>query len=306
MRNTVINELERMAETDERLVLMTGDLGYGVLDSFSKKFPTRFFNVGIAEAVMTSAAAGIALEGNIVFTYSIGNFNTLRCIEQLRNDVCYPEANVKVLSVGAGFAYGQLGMSHHSTEDIAMMRVLPHMRVYVPCDPEEAVAALHDAVATSGPCYIRLAKRGEPNLYEKLADFQITSLQTLREGTEIAFLGCGPLMSEVQHAADLLATEGISVGVYSVPCVKPLDKTVINALSKKVHLLVTVEEHQDIGGLGGAVAETISTLRDSHAPLLRLGLRDEYTSIVGSHDYLCARYGLSADGIAQQVREALQ
>ena len=305
MRNTVINELTRMAQTDDRMVLITGDLGYSVLEGFEKNFPERYINAGIAEDGMTSVAAGIALSGKIVFTYSIGNFNTLRCMEQLRNDVCYHQANVKVLSVGGGFSYGQLGMSHHSTEDIAMMRELPHMRVYVPADPEEAVAALHDAVAYSGPCYIRIAKRGEPNLYAKGSSYDVTQIHELRAGTDVCLLGCGPMLGEVCKAADLLYAKGISTAVYSVPCIKPLDTASIKELATRVELLVTVEEHQNIGGLGGAVAETVSALRGIRAPLLRLGLNDEFTSIVGSHDYLCEQYGLSGRCIAARVREAL-
>ena len=145
MRNTAIQEIERLAEQDMRICLMTGDLGYGVLESFAKKFPERYFNMGISEQSMTAAAAGMALCGSIVFTYSIGNFNTLRCIEQIRNDICYHNANVKIISVGSGFSYGQLGMSHHATEDVAMLRALPNMRVFVPADPEEALLAVNYA-----------------------------------------------------------------------------------------------------------------------------------------------------------------
>lgn len=306
MRNTLINELTRMAETDQRLVLITGDLGYGVLDSFAQKFPSRFLNVGISEQAMTSIAAGVAMEGSIVFTYSIGNFNTLRCIEQLRNDVCYHETNVKVLSVGSGFAYGQLGMSHHATEDIAMMRALPHMRVYTPADPEEAVTALHDAVKSTGPCYIRLAKSGEPNLYIKPDNFDVTKIQKLISGRDVSFLGCGPLLGEVLKAAELLESSGISTGVYSVPCVKPLDTETIISVARHTRLIVTVEEHQVIGGLGSAVAETICEMSDMKASLLRIGLNEEFTSIVGSHEFLCKYYGLTAKQIAKRVRERLR
>lgn len=306
MRNVVINEIERMAETDERIAVMTADLGYSVLETFAEQFPKRFYNVGISEQLMASAAAGIALSGSVVFTYSIGNFVTLRCIEQIRNDICYHNANVKIIAVGGGFSYGQLGMSHHATEDIAMLRALPNMRVLTPADPEEARAAVRYAVQKEGPCYIRLARRGEPVLYAKAEEYYAEKIQTVREGEKAALLLSGPLLKEGIKAAGLLAEEGINAGVYSVPCIKPLDVETLRQLSEKYPLLLTAEEHATAGGLGGAVAEVIAGLSGARARLIRLGLQDTFTSIVGSHDYLCDYYGLSGEKIAQTVREALK
>lgn len=306
MRNTVIKEIEALAAKDERIAVITGDLGYNVLDHFMEHFPQRFFNVGIAEQVMTSAAAGMALSGNVVFTYSIGNFATLRCIEQIRNDVCYHNANVKIIAVGGGFSYGQLGMSHHATEDIAMMRVLPNMRVFVPADPEEAANAVRCAVTEEGPCYIRLAHGHDPILYSKPDGFCVNQIQTVFTGKEVALLACGPLLREVIEAAKCLNEKGISASVYSVPCVKPLEFAKIQQIAMNRHLIVTVEEHQVAGGLGGAVAEVLSGLPSSGTRLCRLGLKDEYTSIVGSHEYLCDYYGVSCMKIADFVCDALR
>lgn len=162
MRNHVIDRITEMAEENDRIMLLCADLGYNVVNKYMEKFPDRFVNVGIAEQNMASVAAGLALEGNIVFTYSIGNFPTLRCIEQIRNDICYHNVDVKILAVGGGFAYGDLGMSHHATEDIAMMKALPNMRVYVPADDVEAVACLEEAISIKGPAYIRMARGKEP------------------------------------------------------------------------------------------------------------------------------------------------
>ena len=159
MRNTFINELEKLAVVDPSIYLLTGDLGFGVLNSFSENLPKQFINVGISEQNMTAVAAGLALEGNAVYTYSIGNFPSLRCLEQIRNDICYPNANVKIISVGAGLSYGQLGMSHHATEDMAIMRALPNMRVFSPADPQEAIAVLKEVSQVPGPAYIRLEKQ---------------------------------------------------------------------------------------------------------------------------------------------------
>lgn len=305
MRNTVIDEIEKLAADDSRIMVVTADLGYDVLEGFAERFPARFFNVGISEQLMTSAAVGMALSGNIVFTYSIGNFATLRCIEQIRNDVCYHDANVKIIAVGGGFAYGQLGMSHHMTEDIAMMRTLPNMRVLVPADPEEALACVKYAVQTDGPCYIRLARRGEPVLYKKASSFDIAKIQPAVTGDAAALLVCGPLLKNAIEAAEKLKAGGIFVSVYSVPCIKPIDSTMICTLADKHPLLVTIEEHQISGGLGGTVAEIVSEIAGTRSRVYRMGLQDEYTSIVGSHEYLCDHYGLSAEKIAAAVSSML-
>lgn len=300
MRNAFIDEMERLAACDERIAVVTADLGYSVMESFAKRYPSRFFNVGISEQIMTSAAAGIALSGHIVFTYSIGNFATLRCIEQIRNDVCYHHANVKIVAVGGGFAYGQLGMSHHATEDISMMRSLPNMCVLTPADPQEARAAVQFAVERDGPCYIRLARSGEKVLYEKPEAFDICRIHSLREGKDVALLLCGPLLKEGIKAAELLEKEGVSSGVYDVSCVKPLDCERVRRLAAKYPLLITAEEQVISGGLGGAIAEVLCDI-PRHARLRRLGLNDEYTAVVGSHEYLCEIYGLSAEKICATV-----
>lgn len=304
MRNTVIDAITLMAETNDRIAIVTADLGYSVLEKFANRFPERCYNVGICEQAMTSIAAGMALSGEIVFTYSIGNFATLRCIEQIRNDVCYHNANVKILAVGGGVSYGQLGMSHHSTEDIAMMRALPNMRVLTPADPEEALEAVKFAVQQNGPCYIRLARRGEPVLYKKTERFDITEIHEILPGTRVAILGCGPISSEVKSACALLKKSGIDASAYSVSCIKPLDKKTLEKMSTMFELIVTVEEHQISGGLGGAVAEALCDLTDIRQ--MHLGIPDEFPHIVGNHDYLCEYYGLSAQKIADKIVSVLR
>lgn len=299
MRNAAIDALTKMAETDDRITFVTADLGYSVLEDFAEKFPERFFNVGICEQAMSSVAAGLALSGEIVFTYSIGNFATLRCIEQIRNDICYHNANVKIIAVGGGVSYGQLGMSHHATEDIAMMRALPNMRVLTPADPEEALAAAQYAVQTEGPCYIRLARRGEPVLYPKAGAIDVTKVQTVIQGKQVAVIGCGPIVAEVKKACETLRHRGIEAGAYSVPCVSPLDRDAVRTIARQADWVVTVEEHQITGGLGSAVAEALCDLPDVRQ--LPMGIPDEYPHIVGSHEYLCDYYGLRADKIAEKI-----
>lgn len=308
MRNHVIAELTRIAHTDSRIMLAVADLGFSVVEGFQKEFPNRFINVGIAEQNLTSVAAGLALEGNEVFTYSIGNFPTLRCIEQIRNMVCYHHANVKILAVGGGFAYGSLGMTHHATEDIAMMRALPNMKVFVPADAIEAVSCLHEICKYDGPCYLRMARGREPNIHDEIDSTTIDVTQLLpiiKNGNDVCILACGTILSEAVKLQYLLSDSGISSSVYSVPSIKPIDEKNIKNLAKKSRLIVTMEEHNIVGGLGGAIAEVLSDL-GSHAPLLRFGLQDTFTSKVGNQDYLRDYYGMSANRIYPSIVQFLK
>lgn len=306
MRNHVIDKITELAETDERIMIVNGDLGFGVLEKFRDKFPDRYFNVGIAEQNMTSVAAGLALEGNLVFTYSIGNFPTLRCIEQIRNDICYHNANVKVLAVGGGFPYGDLGMTHHATEDIAMMRALPNMKVFVPADAVEATACLAEACSFEGPAYIRMARGKEPEQHDKKEKLDIRKIIDIKgNGKTVAVLTTGTVLSEAVKLVDILKRRNIEIHVYSCPCVKPLDSENIIALSKESSLLVTMEDHNIKGGFGGAVAECLSEIKGPHSPLLRIGLPDVYTSVVGNQDYLRDYYGISAVKAAEKIESVL-
>ena len=182
MRTAFIQTLVQIAERDERVWLLVGDLGFGVVTPFVERFPQRFVNAGVAEQNMTGMAAGVALRGKVVFTYSIANFPTLRCVEQIRNDVCYHNADVKIVCVGGGLAYGAVGVTHHATEDIAILRALPNMTVVAPGDPIEAGLATRAVVNWPGPCYLRLGRAGEPHIHQPDADFQIGKAITVREG----------------------------------------------------------------------------------------------------------------------------
>ena len=305
MRNEVIAELTQLAEKDERIMVATADLGFNVLNVFSDKFPERYINVGIAEQNLTSIAAGVALEGNMVFTYSIGNFPTLRCIEQIRNLVCYHNANVKILAVGGGFAYGSLGMTHHATEDIAMMRSLPHMNVYVPGDAIEAVKCLHDLYSYDGPAYLRMA-RGKEECVHKNADFNVKKIiGVAQDGFDVCIFSAGTILTEAVKLQKMLSEKGILSSVFSVPMIKPIDSLSIIKIAQKSRMIVTMEEHNIIGGLGGAISEVISSL-PKHAPLLRLGLQDTFTSEVGSQTYLRDYYKVSATKAYKIILEALR
>lgn len=304
MRDSFTARLEHLAANDPRIFLITGDLGFGVLDKFETRFPGQFLNAGVAEQNMTGLATGIAMEGRIVFTYSIGNFPTLRCLEQIRNDAAYHEANVKVVAIGGGFSYGALGMSHHATEDLAIMRAIGVPVVAPGCD-WEAAEAVNALIETPGTCYLRLDRASAGSTGNVGERFGLGQARTLRTGEEVTLISTGGILSEVLKAADTLSAErGISCRVLSMHTVQPLDVNAVVAAARETGGIVTVEEHTVVGGLGGAVAE--ACLESGVVPrnFARVGLRHGFTSIVGCQEYLRVKYGLdwrSIMSVAEQV-----
>ncbi len=304
MRDTFVRTLLALAKEDPNIELMTGDLGFGVLKPFWEQLPDQFVNAGIAEQNMTAAAAGMALAGKTVFTYSIGNFPTLRCLEQIRNDCAYHNANVKIVCIGGGFVYGALGMSHQATEDIAVMRALPGVAVLCPGDPAEAEAATKAIAAWPGTCYLRLGRGGEMRIHDRIEDFQIGKAIQLHDGQRVAIFSTGAIVEEVAGAETILAEHGIHPAVYTFPTVKPIDRDVIARCAADFDLVVTVEEHNLAGGFGSAVAEVMAEL-PAHRRLLRVGIHDTYCALVGDQKYLRSQFRLDAAGIAAQILEVL-
>lgn len=304
MRDSFVRTLLTLAQGDPNIELLTGDLGFGVLRPFWEALPDQFLNVGIAEQNMISMAAGMALEGKTVFVYSIGNFPTMRCLEQIRNDCAYPGANVKIVCVGAGFAYGALGMSHHATEDLAVMRALPGVTVFSPADRTEAEAVARAAVKTPGTCYIRLGRGGEAPIHTAALPGPITGLQSVQPGSGVTLLATGDLAQEAVLAAKLLKKKGLTPAVYTVPTVCPIDGRTVLECACNSSLIVTCEEHDVRGGLGTAVAELLAQ-HSTGAKLVRLGIPEEYCSYVGTQQCLRHRYGLTGEQIARRIEEAL-
>lgn len=306
MRDAFVRSLMEIASLDRNVMLLTGDLGFGVLNDFAEKFPRQYLNVGVAEQNMTGLATGMSLEGKTVFTYSIGNFPTLRCIEQIRNDVCYHKANVKIVCVGGGFCYGAVGMSHHATEDLAIMRVLPNMKVIAPGDTIEAAWATKVVYETDGPAYLRLGRGDGAKIHKSDKGFKLGRAVPIFQGGDIAFLATGEILNDVVRAYELLKLKGISTSIYSIHSLKPFDRDLIQNIAETSKLIVTVEEHSIIGGLGGATAEVLAEHHGHKAPLLRIGLNDCFSSEVGDQNYLRRFYGISSENIADRVQKALE
>lgn len=307
MRSAFIKALVELAERDPRIVLIVGDLGFGLVEPFAARFPSRFINAGVAEQNMTGIAAGMALSGAVVFTYSIANFPTLRCLEQIRNDVCYHNANVKIVSVGAGLAYGALGASHHSTEDIAVMRTLPNMTVVSPADPLQAEMATQAIAAASGPAYLRLGRSGEPVVHEGPVAFRVGKAIQVVNGDDATLIATGAMVhAAVQAARALMRSGGIHARVLSMHTIKPLDESAIVSAMQETAAIVTIEEHSITGGLGSAVAEVLAERSTRPVPFKRLALPSEFVSTVGSQSHLKDMYSLSVRGVVDATLGVLE
>ena len=300
MRDAFINSLTELAENDKDIILLTGDLGFGVFEEFETRFPGQYFNVGIAEQNMMGLAAGLSLEGKKVVAYSIGNFASLRCLEQIRNDACYHDANITVVASGGGFSYGSLGMSHHTTEDLAILRALPNMVVVAPCTKNEAKEATKQLVSTKGVGYLRLDKTAAEEV--ALAQpFSIGKSRIFREGTDLTLIATGGILEEAVLAAKELEQFGLDVKILGIHTVKPIDKEEILKSALETGGLVVIEEHNKDGGLGSAVAEVCMDHAVLPNKFLRIGLNNTFSSIVGSQHYLRAQYEIDHKAIVSSV-----
>lgn len=297
--------MTRLAQADERIVLLSGDIGNRLFDGFKAQAPERFLNCGVAEANMTGVAAGMAIQGLRPFTYTITPFVTTRCLEQIRVDVCYHRLPVTIVGVGGGISYASLGATHHACEDIAFLRALPEMQVICPADALEVEAALEAVLTQNAPAYIRLGKKGEPQLHAQRPDFAIGKALRLFAGEEVCILACGTHCAQAVEARDQLAGEGIHAEVYSFHTVKPLDLACLEDVFQRFRLVVTVEEHSLIGGFGAAVAEWVADTRPA-ARLLRVGTPDVFPHTAVTRKQLWQDWRLDAGQLAARIRVALQ
>lgn len=283
------------------IVAVEADLsGSTTTNKLGEAYPDRFFNAGIAEQNMTNVAAGLATTGRIAFTGSFAIFGTGRAYEQIRNTVCYNKLNVKIAPTHAGVTVGPDGGSHQMVEDIALMRVLPNMRVFVPADYRSAKAAIRLAAETEGPVYVRLGRASVEDVYTDGVDLTLGEAHILREGTDVTLAACGIEVAEALKAADLLSAEGISAEVIDVWCVKPLDVDTLVASVSKTGRIVTCEEHSVFGGLGSAISEVLSEVRPTITR--RIGMADTFGTS-GEPAELVTYFGLDTHSIVEAARE---
>lgn len=301
MRNAYISTLYDLAKDNQQILALVSDNGAIVYDKYRRDFPDRFLNFGISEANMISVAAGLASCGKIPFAYTISCFITMRAFEQIRNDVCLQKMNVKLVGIGAGFVYSNLGPTHHDTTDIALMRSLPNMTIFSPCDSLEAGKATIAAAGIKGPVYIRLATGGSPVIYEEDYDFNVGQGVTLREGSDITIISTGCIVHEALRAVEELKKSGISARVINIHTIKPIDKEIILKAAYDTQAILTVEEHTIFGGLGSLVAEVLLEESPVSVSFKRLGLDNAFPSGYGSYQDMKEMNGLSKNDI---VREA--
>lgn len=306
MRKAFNEELLSAARRDRRIHMVLADIGYGEIEPFAAEFPDRFINCGVAEQNMTGVACGVAMAGNIAITYSIANFPTLRCLEQIRNDVCYHHANVKIVIIGGGMAYGPLGISHHSTEDLAIMRALPNMVCIAPSDLYEARAAVHAMLAYDGPVYYRCGYKGEKDIHSGPVTFEIGKSLRVCDGRALAILFTGTIGYACKLAAEALQKRGVGIRLVSMHTIKPIDREAIVAAARDCGAILTVEEHNVCGGFGSAVAEVLMDEGAGGIRFRRLALPDVNVSKIGSQDWLRTQYGMDVAGIVRAAEAVLQ
>ena len=301
MRNAFAATITELAAHDERIVLLSGDIGNRLFDKYRAQFPARFYNCGVAEQNMTGMAAGLALCGLRPFTYTITPFATTRAIEQIRVDICYHDVPVVIVGTGSGLSYASLGPTHHSCEDVGILRCFPNLTVLCPADAMEVGPAMKAALALPGPVYIRLGKKGEPTIHEKPPKLEVGRGLVMREGTDVCLLGMGTMTATALEAARLLAADEISARVVSMHTVKPLDDGFLRDAFERYRVVAVVEEHSVIGGLGGAVAEWLAARGPRRGVLEAIGTPDAFISAAGSQRWMRERCGLTPRAVADRV-----
>jgi transketolase len=304
MRKVAINAVYDLAKRDSRVVFIGSDLGAGVLDEMRRAMPERFFMEGVSEAHVIGMAAGLGMNGFIPYINTIATFLTRRCYEQIAIDLCLHQIPARLIASGGGTVYAPLGPTHMAVEDLAILRALPNMAIVAPVDAEEMARLMDASLAWPGPLYIRVAKGGDPIVSRADLPFAIGKAIAMRASGEVCFVSTGIATTRALAAADLLAAAGVACGLLHVHTVKPIDAAAILDAARDAELVVTVEEHTRIGGLGSAVAETLADdgmLR----PLLRLGLPDTFSHDYGNQDHVLALAGLTPEGIAASVHGRL-
>lgn len=305
MREAFAKQLYSLAKKDKNIFFITGDLGFGVFDNFAKKFPKQYLNVGVAEQNMIGIATGLGLEGKKVFVYSIANFATFRCLEQIRNDAAYHNINLTIVSSGGGFTYGSLGMSHHATEDIAIMRALPNTIVSVPSSAWETKFATRKLASIKGLCYLRIEKGGLKKPPFKNSKFHLGKSILYYKGKDITFIVAGSILEECLSVAERLKQNGFSARVLSMHTIKPIDETEIKKAAKETGIIITVEEHNESGGLGGAVAEVIAK-SNIDCMFDMVAINNKFSSVVGDQSYLRKIYKINAESIYSKSKKLLK
>lgn len=305
MRNAFAKTITQLALEDPRIVLLSGDIGNRLFDDFKARCPDRFYNCGVAEANMVGMAAGLAMSGLRPVCYTITPFVTYRTLEQIRVDVCYHHVPVVIVGTGSGLSYASLGATHHSCEEMGMLRLLPGLKILAPADSHEVAAGLRAAFRQADPLYMRIGKKGEPLLHAAEPVFEIGKAIRLRPGRDVCLISTGTMLGAALQTAELLEESQISAEVVSFHTIKPADVDYLHRAFAEFKLIATMEEHSILGGLGGLVAEWLSDQPKPRGRLLRFGTRDEFLHETCEQEEARAFFGLTAESMAGRIRGAL-
>lgn len=301
MRDTFVRTLIKKARKDDRIWVVSPDMGFSVFEDFIKEFPDRFINVGIAEQNAVNIASGLALSGKIPYVYSIIPFVTMRCFEQVRVNLAYMNTNVRLVGVGAGLTYGPAGTTHHAIEDISIMRSLPNMTVCCPCDPVETEKIVEQSIDYKGPMYIRLIKNREANIHADNKEITIGNPEILSEGDDLTIISTSSMVQTVVDISKELRPS-INIKVVDIHTIKPIDKNAIVDLISNEKPLLVMEEHNIIGGLGSTIAEIVAE-SPYNPKFKRIGIEDLYTHHIGSQDFLKKQLKLDKNSLVQQIQD---
>jgi transketolase len=306
MRNAFADEITKLALIDQRIILLSGDIGNRLFDNFKKLFPNRFYNCGVAESNMASMAAGLAKNGLIPITYTITPFNTIRCLEQIKIDICYHNLPVIIVGVGAGLSYGSLGGTHHACDDISLLRALPNINVVCPADAIEVRSLLNQVIKLNKPTYLRMGKKGEPLIHNNPINLKIGKAIEVKNGKDICIISTGNMVYESIKSANLLDNENINAKVINMHTVKPLDEDLLKDLCNSFSLLISIEEHSIIGGLGSSIAEWLIDNNIKNTSLFRIALPDKFIHPIGSQSYLREKLGLTDKKLTLKILNYLK
>jgi transketolase len=305
MRNAFARAVTDVAGLNRDLVLLAGDIGNRLFDEYKRDYADRFYNCGVAEAGMTGLAAGLASSGLQPITYTITPFNTIRCLEQIRVDICYPDLPVIIVGTGAGLSYASLGSTHHSLEDICCMRMLPNMHVICPADSLEVRMAVIKSLELGRPCYIRLGKKGEPDIHKKEPPFIIGKALPIINGNDVALLSVGNMAGVAIEVEGILSQKGLSVELVSMHTIKPLDQEYLEYAYHKFKLLVVLEEHGLVGGSGSAILEWAHMNRKDARKFLLINTPDQFLTAIGNQTQARMTLKLDAESISEAILECI-
>ncbi len=300
MRDRFVKDITRIANKNKKIVILAGDIGYKLFDNFIKKYPNRFFNCGVAEANMTTTAAGLAIKGFIPITYTIATFNVYKTIEQIKLDICYNNQKVIIVGVGAGLNYADLGATHHATEDISLLRSIPNLNIVCPADALELSALLPQIINNKKSTYLRIGKKGEKNVYNKIPKVKFGKGQLIKKGKKICILATGNIIVEAINSLKELNKSGIHPALVSMHTIKPIDKNFLKGIFKKFKYIVILEEHSKIGGLASAIYEVYSSSNNKNK-FLSLNTGENFVERSGKQKFAFEKLQISSKHIYKKI-----